>query len=1712
MGIVCNESLAQNAPQHSFSVSETQQVYFAPGNLQYQASTNTWRFAINPWDYVGDANSNISQTYGGWIDLFCWGTSGYDHGATCYQPWSTCTASSYFAYGNRNYNLNDQTGKADWGYNAISNGGNTINTWRTPTVEEWGYVFNTRITSSGIRYAKAKVNNINGVVLLPDDWSNSYYSLSSTNTSNASYNANTISSTQWAALEQHGAVFLPAAGRRGMAYTYGSDGYYWSASHLNYEAYDVTFDDSRLNADSYMYRSDGLSVRLILSCQSCSFEIGATPSPTEGGAVSGEGTYEAGAECTLTATASAGYEFAGWSSENEEFVSNEAVYSFPVLRNRNLVANFLTEGYIEFADANVKSVCLANWDSNDDGELSYAETSVVTSIGEEFKNNNTIQSFNELSYFVNLRVIGEQAFYGCTSLSQITIPENVTTVGNKAFWNCPALQTVYFNAIDCVMQSQSGYSVFSSNTNGGASAITRVVFGSEVTRIPDYAFKGSQDIYQRLVIPASVIEIGKEAFSGCEGLALMTIQGNSLQNIGEGAFYNCSSMRSDLQLPSSLSSIGNNAFYNCSSLAAVYYNGNIDQWCGISFGNEYSNPLLYGHNLYINNNLLTNLLLPAGLTSIPNYVFTGGTCLSGELVIPNSVTAIGKYAFNGCIGLTGALIIPDAVTTIDYSAFNGCVGLTGELIIPNAVTSLGSRAFNECVGLTSLTIGEEVTSIGDSTFFNCRGLAGELVIPDAVTAIGKSAFYGCSGLTTLTIGEGVTIIDEFAFWKCSALATVHFNATNCTQMYSYYNRQYHSVFTTNEWATPSVTPIVTLSIGDNVTRIPDYAFYSSPNLTGSLLLPDALTYVGTHAFFRCSGLSGNLSIPSSVTTFGEAAFCQCSGFTGTLILGKLVNTIGQNAFQSCSGLTTIILESPTPPSTNSTYTFWGIDPSIPVYVPFNTVSTYQSATGWSYFTNYKEQCVFDAIGMQNDNWSDESNWYAGALPTETDVVCVNSNCHLDMDATVRHLYVFNLNDTFTIDNDATLTVSNGIGTMAPSQLIIDDGGQLVNMSGAFNGTVLKHIAGYGSDTEGWFTLASPLKDGLDASDVSLGEYDLFAYDEPAHYWRNQKIAENGIDRLMPGHGYLYANQADTVLCFAGKLNTSNAEVNVQVTYEGTPFEGYTLVGNPYTNNISIGDVQLNGTPLTTYYKINGGGSLVAYSDAEPIRPGEGFLVMAPEGGTITFAPALGQGRNDNAIVLRDGEEPEGSFRLPEHSDMVDVDAYSGELQYVGIVAAVNEAEYGTVQGAGNYAVGSTCTLTAVPAEMYAFVSWTCNGAIVSTNPSYTFTVMGPGSYTANFVQSIFTQASPLTSGWNWWSTYLDQNNNNGLAMLENTLGDHGLRIVSHKNGFVEPYEANGVITWYGTLNGISNEQMYKVLTDASISTSITGPIASPEEHPITINSGWNWIGYPSNQCATVNEALAGFEAEEDDLIKSYNSSAVYSGGSWFGSLQSLTPGVGYMFKSNSATPKTLVFQQGRGQDVATVELSHPLESSTKRFKDNMTIVAIVDMDGVDLQSTNAELAAYVGEECRGSIKLMYVEPIDRYVAFLTILGEDTDLINFVLVEGENHLLSNNTVTFEPDAVLGTLRNPIRISFGNLNVDENAHEVTKVFPNPVMQELFVEGVGMKRVEVFNVMGQRVAAADVDDWFMRIDMSGCAKGVYLVRVLTENGTITHHIVKE
>ena len=256
-----------------FSVGDSNKVIFSKGNLQYQASTNTWRFAESQLGVVGLDNKQISETDTCWIDLFGWATSGFPHGSACYQPWSSSdNGRSYYAYEMfQTYSLFDKTGQADWGYNAISNGGNEQNIWRTPRYEEWNYLLKERETKSGLRFIKAEIDELNcktnGLVIFPDNWNSTLYKVNKPNDAESMYGDNVISLGDWFLIfEFNGCVFLPAAGSRSSQIVRNCNvaGKYWSSTCAGiYCAGTLSFD--YLYFGTYLSEpcSSGYSVRLV---------------------------------------------------------------------------------------------------------------------------------------------------------------------------------------------------------------------------------------------------------------------------------------------------------------------------------------------------------------------------------------------------------------------------------------------------------------------------------------------------------------------------------------------------------------------------------------------------------------------------------------------------------------------------------------------------------------------------------------------------------------------------------------------------------------------------------------------------------------------------------------------------------------------------------------------------------------------------------------------------------------------------------------------------------------------------------------------------------------------------------------------------------------------------------------------------------------------------------------------------------------------------------------------------------------------------------------------------------------------------------------------------------------------------------------------------------------------------------------------------------
>ncbi|MEA4978107.1 MAG: leucine-rich repeat protein [Methanomassiliicoccaceae archaeon] len=384
--------------------------------------------------------------------------------------------------------------------------------------------------------------------------------------------------------------------------------------------------------------------------------------------------------------------------------------------------------------------------------------------------------------------IGNSAFYGCTGLTSVTIPEGVMSIGNYAFYNCTGLTLV---TIPSSVTSIGGYAFsdctgltsltvpidikFTVSAFSGCIRVTSVVLtegqtgkGASYTEY-DYGktpWYESRSKTISVTISEGVTSIGGSAFYGCTGLTSVTIPA-SVTSIGGSAFYGCTGLTS-VTIPASVTSIGNYAFSGCTILTAFVVSAD-----NANYSND-GQGILYNKDktslIQCPGGYKGGVVIPDSVTSIGNYAFYNCTGLT-SVTIPEGVTSIGDSAFRYCTRLT-SVTIPEGVTSIGHYAFSFCTGLTS-VTIPSSVTSIGDSAFSQCIGLTSVTIPSSVTSIGDSAFSQCTGLT-SVTIPSSVTSIGDYAFSQCIGLTSVTIPSSVKSIGWYAFDKCINLTSIVF--------------------------------------------------------------------------------------------------------------------------------------------------------------------------------------------------------------------------------------------------------------------------------------------------------------------------------------------------------------------------------------------------------------------------------------------------------------------------------------------------------------------------------------------------------------------------------------------------------------------------------------------------------------------------------------------------------------------------------------------------------------------------------------------------------------------------------------------------------------------------------------------------------------------------------------------------------------------------
>ena len=321
-----------------------------------------------------------------------------------------------------------------------------------------------------------------------------------------------------------------------------------------------------------------------------------------------------------------------------------------------------------------------------------------------------------------------------------------------------------------------------------------------------------------------------------------------------------------------------------------------------------SSVVSIGYSAFNSCSSLVNISIPNSMTVIETYTFANCKMLK-NITIPNSVTYINGFAFEGDSGLK-SIIISNSVTSIGYYAFASCTGLTG-ITIPNSVTSLSSSVFMNCTELTTVSLPNSFVSIPSSAFQGCSKLT-DITIPNTLKLIGSSAFESCTGLSSISIPNSVTKIEGGAFSNCTGLTNLHLGSGLTTIDSGVFSNCTSLtdllIPSTITWigsgAFNSCTGLKSIILPNSINRIDDYAFANCSKLN-TITLPDSITAITSNLFANCSALSG-ITIPKVVKSIGSAAFESCTSLT-SINIPNSVATIGDNVFNSCTGLINVAI-------------------------------------------------------------------------------------------------------------------------------------------------------------------------------------------------------------------------------------------------------------------------------------------------------------------------------------------------------------------------------------------------------------------------------------------------------------------------------------------------------------------------------------------------------------------------------------------------------------------------------------------------------------------------------------------------------------------------------------------------------------------------------------------------------------------------------------
>ena len=370
------------------------------------------------------------------------------------------------------------------------------------------------------------------------------------------------------------------------------------------------------------------------------------------------------------------------------------------------------------------------------------------------------------------------------------------------------------------------------------------------------------------------------------------------------------------------------------------------------------------------------------------------------------------------------------------------------------------------------------------------------------------------------------------------------------------------------------------------------------------------------------------------------------------------------------------------------------------------------------------------------------------------------------------------------------------------------------------------------------------------------------------------------------------------------------------------------------------------------------------------------------------------------------------------------------------------------------------------------------------------------------------QSTRLSAGWNWVSMNVAPTDKSVSNVMKSVASN--LHTVKCKTAFAQTL--NGKFA--GSLDEMSNAKMYKVKMNEAANWTLLGEAVDPTTYSVSIAPNWNWIGYTPSYSLSLNDAFAGLNPTNGDMVKSSEGFAIYSGYEWVGSLSTLTPGKGYMYKSLAKDSLSFTYPSNKyalsNGSLRASSFYNYTPVADNKYPSNMTIVAVVK-NGSDLL-TNSEVAAFVGDECRGVGR----SSEDEALVFLTVLGEGSgDSITFKVENNGEFVTVPTKLVYEDDATIGTLEKPYVINLiPSLDVEVTTGRIN-IYPTNVKQNLYVEaGKSIKKIYLTDMEGRMMYENTYGNatGLYTIDMTCYAPGIYFVFIEpTEGQLIMHRVMK-